>query len=451
LIFEDIQIQLLLRKTNNNTPHFKQETYMQKLSLIIILLLVPFTACSSENVTQSSENTETIARKKIFEHIQGESESEFFQKYKKTGEVPPQSPLLQELTKDLHTTTPTLKELRKLTESKFSHNNGSFNIFVHNITSNPDTRYYVDIASLQAAYPNAVFQTASRPNGLEGLQMPVHHENFDPSKNGIESILGKWSVQGEEAQLSCAAKGIVEIYYTKEDINFFDQLNIKISPTGNLTHLDPSTLRDKSIEDLSRIIRVAHWQNVPVTSGYANVLFQSQAIKEKKTFDATVREKNSQDENVFVKQPHYITQVNVTALDVNPSRSTAQLFNKQFQQDGPFYRELVAQAALRAAYEGTIRCAVAEGKKEIFLTLVGGGSFQNKLEWITESLEAISKDNLLRKSGCKINLICLSIDGHLEKDPAWDNLQNIALRNNGRILDITHSTTPVKEIFLHKL
>jgi hypothetical protein len=65
--------------------------------------------------------------------------------------------------------------------------------------------------------------------------------------------------------------------------------------------------------------------------------------------------------------------------------------------------ETFAKIALDAAYEGTIHAAIAKGKKRVFLTIMGGGSFRNDIAWIYESIAKIK--DLIRTSGLQVTLI----------------------------------------------
>ncbi|MBY0352889.1 hypothetical protein K2W90_00820 [Candidatus Babeliales bacterium] len=59
-----------------------------------------------------------------------------------------------------------------------------------------------------------------------------------------------------------------------------------------------------------------------------------------------------------------------------------------------------AQTILNAAYEGTIRAAAYKNKKNVVLTLIGGGVFGNPKEWIVAAIERM-KDFIV-KSGIEV-------------------------------------------------
>jgi len=47
----------------------------------------------------------------------------------------------------------------------------------------------------------------------------------------------------------------------------------------------------------------------------------------------------------------------------------------------------LASLVLEASYEATICAAILNGDNRVYLTLVGGGVFGNKLEWICSAIE----------------------------------------------------------------
>lgn len=396
----------------------------------------PFDATYTEGNQQVTKPA--IYRKDLFEYVTGMNEPDFAEQYKNSGTMPQLPAHTANLTKNMSHTTMTLQELRNAGQNRLSANkNGKLSIIHVDVVKYPMLRHLIDIGALQGAYPGAVFQTASRPNGLEGQQKGylTNKASFNATADGFNKILGKFAVQGEEAEISTALRGIYEIYNTPEQINFFDKLTIEISPDGNLTNLNPDFLNNSSMEDLSDLIRVDHWKNAPVTTGYANVLYQSEGIKKQQNLNAAAREKNIDDANVLISPAHFISQVNVAALDVNKNRGKTQvLFASKCGENWANTMDKVAQAALRAAYEGTIYCALLDNKKDVFFTLVGGGSFENKLDWIVDTLTTLQ--DTIKQSGLNINIVVVEINGHLQlpdNKSAWERLQNLALTTGGTI------------------
>src|SRR4030095_6684205 len=385
-----------------------------------------------------SVTKKSIYRKDIFEYVTGMKEPEFVQQYTETGTMPTLPTNMNNLAKNMSHSIMPLQDLRATAQSMLSpHKNGKLSIVHVDVVKYPNLRHLIDIGALQGTYPGAVFQTASRPNGLEGQQKSYlpNKTTFNATTDGFNKIMGKFAVQGEEAQISAAVRGIYEIYNTPNLLNFFDKLNIDISADGNLTNLDADFLNNNDMEFLSNLIRVDHWSNVPVTTGYANVLYQSEGIKKIQNLNAAAREKNIDDANTLISPPHLISQVNVAALDVNKNRGkTQQLFVTKCGENWANTMDKVAQAALRAAYEGTIYCSLLDNKKNVFVTLVGGGSFENKLEWIVDTLDTLK--NIIKQSGLNITIVVVEINGHLdqrENKDAWKRLQNLASTTGGTI------------------
>jgi hypothetical protein len=69
--------------------------------------------------------------------------------------------------------------------------------------------------------------------------------------------------------------------------------------------------------------------------------------------------------------------------------------------------EPLARLILEAAYEATFSAAVlnaeASGNHDLFLTLLGGGAFGNRLEWIMDAIER--SIDLFSLSGLKVSIV----------------------------------------------
>jgi hypothetical protein len=108
------------------------------------------------------------------------------------------------------------------------------------------------------------------------------------------------------------------------------------------------------------------------------------------------------------KKDQVVSQVFTAALDLGNAN--------RHLKDSP-RAQLLAQDLLNAAYEGTLRAAFVEGKKKVFLTLVGGGVFANDLAWI---VQAIEKDKgFIRDSGLQVTLIVYKSDEKYKKVSQW--------------------------------
>jgi len=387
---------------------------------------------------------EAIYRTHIFEWLTGMPEEKFVDYYNTKGKLPKLPSSTQKLIDGLRPETYTLSTLRSAAQDKLTHNNGKLSILYLDVMKHPEKRHLIDIGALQAKHSGAVFQTASRPSGLEGKQM-VYKANkeatesehaFDYIHNGFATIIGSSAVQGEEAAISCAIKAIYQIYMIDKNINLFAKLGIKTNPRGKITKINSELLNQSDVDNLSDNICVRFWDNVPVTTGPSNVLFQSQTIakaaKANKPFNSNVRTKNRDDANMLVTEPCFISQVNVSAVDLSRDKKTECIkgFGKEYA-----LAEKTAQAALKAAYEATIYAAIKDQKTKVFLTLVGCGAFQNKLEWVADILGNMT--GIIKNSGLDITLVAMDADGHLsekQKD-AWEKIKNITTKTNGTIID----------------
>lgn len=101
----------------------------------------------------------------------------------------------------------------------------------------------------------------------------------------------------------------------------------------------------------------------------------------------------NQQQNLIVDQGKRVTLVHASAFDMRNARS----YNPN---DGIAQ---FARIALDGAYEGTVRAAIATGKKRVFLTIMGGGSFKNDVMWVFESIEKIRE--LIKKSNLHVTLV----------------------------------------------
>ena len=377
-----------------------------------------------------------IYRKNIFKYITGMEENEKFIEYvNKHKSIPLSEDLIAlmkasenpNLMKEMVHTTSTVKDLRITAMEKLKslprEHAGTFSIVNVDVVEHPEWRHLVDIGALQARYPNAVFQTASRANGLEGKQMlyKPNKNHFQLDKNGFQSILGGFSVQGEEAQIAAAIKGIYEIYLIEKNVNFFQNIGIVINNIGNVTNY---TQRSYMNYDS---IQVSTWKNIPVTTGYANVIYQNANIKTQKAFDFKAREDNIKDANILLDHSHLIHQVNVATFDLDPNRPTIKVL-------GETHGATLAQNALDMAYAAPLYYAINEEKNDVFLTLIGCGSFKNKLEWVAKSLEKIKK--LIHASGLNIRLIALEANNSYHEGDnadAWKRIEEVARASGGTI------------------
>ncbi|MFA6066149.1 MAG: hypothetical protein WC707_03135 [Candidatus Babeliaceae bacterium] len=297
-----------------------------------------------------------------------------------------------------------LKELYEQYESQLtSKKQGSISIIdgydiLKADPSNIESRKQTDIRFLQATHPNAAYQYASNLNGLEGgVGDPTHY---------IESMMYR-PAQGEEGCIATIGSAFTRKYliHNKEHINILKHVvdkdgkqKVDVNSVGRITKITTPLTED----DIPNI-GIGWHENVMVTSGYAHgyTLKMADTPYSKHAF-AGFEQIDSQDPRVqylygtgsvapdrdplyiynsVIKEPIIINQVLTAALDVNQRNIDSMKSNNDIAQN-------IAKLLQISAYQGTILKAIVNHEKNLFLTLVGAGAFQNKLEWINEALES---------------------------------------------------------------
>lgn len=271
---------------------------------------------------------------------------------------------------------------------------GTFNV-VEGIDTKQESwfRHHVDIGALQADPDNrdAVFQVASNFNGLETV---------DAQQNIDEQFLEHYiydRTQGPSASIS-AAPGLIArhyfMYYNPETprntwpqtvehhVNFLDALE-DVLPVSKAGYVVLPEEPCKLTQDSYGAIKIGFHANVQVTHGF--IL--------------------NSDEHLFIakdNQAQIINQVFTAAIDLGNTNYV--------HYNNPVACELACHI-LNAAYEGTLRKAFVEGKKRVFLTLVGGGVFGNDLSWIFDAISRMS--DFIQESGLEVTLIwyCNKLNG----------------------------------------
>ena len=268
----------------------------------------------------------------------------------------------------------------------------------------------VDVTALQAQVKNkdAVFQVASNFNGLEGSGAPAA---------GIMPYLNpSLYVQGEAAALSAMPGIIYRMYYMPHQVNgitYYGQLRQQLNllehfkdglyaiPVssgyiGSVPHLDVfAQLSDADLKELAGKVNVALHADVQVSGGLGPLKSELPIYKAVKVVD----------------QSQKVNQIFAAAL--NPYQNNSQ---------SPGYKNL-AQMLLYAAYEGALKSAYVNGKKKVYLTLIGGGVFGNKLLWITRAIEHAARE-FQAKGDMEINLVVYYSGSYKEQDPvAWSRFE----------------------------
>ncbi len=238
---------------------------------------------------------------------------------------------------------------------------------------------HLDVAALQALPENngALFQVASNLNALE-----LNGTN----KERIYTYI-PLRTQGEICALS-AMPGIIDRMYLQSPINFLTCFNWH----GHVAYTEgyfPSmpdmdsrfkNMSSKDILQASSTLCVGVQKNVCVTSGLRD--FSSGAFRAVPVASAGQR----------------ITQVFTAALDPYNNDETN------------FGFENLARTLLHGAYKGTFDVAYDANARKIFLTLVGGGVFRNKFEWIAEAVATAFQEFSYKNNAFKTNDVHKPID-----------------------------------------
>lgn len=273
-----------------------------------------------------------------------------------------------------------IEELQTNIASKPFPGGGTFNVFYGN---------NLDVAAFQADPENdgAVFQVASNFNGLETI-----HQNQDITTQLITGYTGD-PTQGPSASIS-AAPGLIFrryfLFYGKDkpiaewgqnksgerQINFLEAITNQgknnlptMSKAGYVQFTN--TLRMPNDNDFNQI-KIGYHAQTAVTFGA-----------------------RSGNQHLVVSKPYpIIDQVFAAAADFGGTNEA--LKNNTTAQAW-------AQTILNAAYQGALHCAFIRNRKKVFLTLMGGGVFQNDFSWICNAITRLK--DFIQQSGLEVTLI----------------------------------------------
>lgn len=235
-----------------------------------------------------------------------------------------------------------------------------------------------DVRSLHAdrTNANAMFQVASQFNLLE-MTSP--------------SLTPEWGVgiyesdhtQGPACAIACGAGTIYRNYFAKvenqigqtadKQIDCSDKLGIALGNTNSRLwkmqngYLFPS---DKGLAEISRTIRSASEAERDVLCGHLRIGLQIDA-------DVTLEGAD-----------HGVSQAYCSALPVAYSRQPIDQWTD--------FAKLILDAAYEATLAATAINASRTGNRVVFLTLLGGGVFGNRDQWITTAIERAYKSYLNR-------------------------------------------------------
>ena len=291
-------------------------------------------------------------------------------------------------------TNPTIITLREQLAKLPKTAGGKFNVIIGTDTKlDSPYRRTVDVGALQADPNNidAVFQVASNFSALEPTGI-----NHYP-RTGI-TIYVQDITQGPFASIS-AAPGL-----------FYRMYGIFYDPAKK--SIDWRQTKDHQVELLGGGLKYPHLKKVfPVTNGYVNYRDYPEALAiplTKKDYEE-IRVGYHRDIQVLYGFTTHNSQYDV--FDKN------QIINQVFTaaidfgnlnadyKDNPVVIER-AKALLDAAYEGTLLAAATNKKNKVFLTLIGGGVFENDIDWIADSIK--KQEELIKNSGLDVTLIIYS-------------------------------------------
>lgn len=281
----------------------------------------------------------------------------------------------------------------------------------------------VDVAALQANPTNntAVFQIASNFNGLEA--------GGDPKAGVMIYLDPGFFVQGETAAISAAPGLIYRLYYYKRPVA---QANFK-EKTGQLKY------QVNFLENLPQEFAI------PIQNGYPyNIPLQQYSAlnsQELSTIAGNVKigfQDGIQVTNGLSKlknqYPNAIGETDWAPVPTKPKQLISQVFSAAINIPNPDNQENyknVARMLLQASYEGTLKSSYFYKKKKVFLTMIGGGVFNNKLSWIGEAIKNAMHD-FIDNGDMEINLVIYN-SAFYRNDADWKSFER-------DILDLVNKT-----------
>ena len=219
---------------------------------------------------------------------------------------------------------------------------------------------------------NALFQAASQFNLLEMVGPHISPER------GV-GIYEQDYTQGPACAIACGAGTIYR--------NYFTPIKGQIGQTKS-TQIDCLELIGKELcnEDF-RLWKMTNGYALINQEGIININYQISSLTLKK------REELKEKLKIGVQRN---TQVTISPTLQFVSQAYCSALPVAYSHIDSFYFENFARLILEATYEATLHAALINLEKtdcnKVFLTMVGGGAFGNKMNWITDSIKkAVSK------------------------------------------------------------
>jgi len=310
-------------------------------------------------------------------------------------------------------------ELREKTKKLNKKGGGSFSVVIgYNTDFNSIYRDKVDIAALQTNEKNkdAVFQIASNFSGLEPIC------KTDIPENGISKYIYD-NTQGPIASIS-AAPGLIYRMYgifnnntnqkdwrqkNNNQINLLHNVSSFYPVVNGYVDLSLCKYLNRPTQNLIDLVEIAFHHNIQTCYGLSY----------------------GSDHEVCLDNSQIINQIFTSSIDLGKSSGNTNYL--LFDQYPGIVTDLT-QVLLDAAYEGTIRSCWLFDKQTLYLTLIGGGVFNNSLSWIAQSLEKLS--SLIIDSGITITLVIYNYQhllshGSLSVDSFIARIKDLTVKTDG--------------------
>ncbi|KAI0560114.1 hypothetical protein FGB62_124g05 [Gracilaria domingensis] len=269
--------------------------------------------------------------------------------------------------------TPSLAELRAQTCSLVS---GRGNIVVKEVVAN------VQLLHQDPALNGAVFQVASQFNLLE------NNPRVDP-----EMGVGRYQfqrTQGPACALACGAGTIFRNYFAEHHGQIGQDSNKQIDCTEDLGKKLGN--EDNALWKVKNGYLFAKEVGLRYINDHLRFIGEDGQDELRGLLRIGVQEDT---EETLADSRNIVTQVFCSALSVAYSRLPVSLW------------ESFAKLVLEAAYESTLRVALLArertGCNKVFLTMLGGGVFGNRIEWIVDAMERAIR--IASESGLEVTIV----------------------------------------------